>query len=278
MANSQKAKSKNANDNANAKTTGAKAGVKTAQKSTKSVLEAELGLHEKLLWSSRPGAGAFAMAHMRGVLYGMPLIMLALLWQGVILKLYAVPYIGVFTWVFTALGVALTAVPLVALLRGRIYVFYALTSKRLMILSLFPKHEVKSFAFSSLTGVYTKDINFGKGTLVIEASGAHTANPLKADAAFYGIDQVRKIEDAINMILNSKAARRAGAQRARIQQLQQPQNDRQSAVPQAVDQPSFVPSALPPSSSGPSPSSPSSSSHGAAQSAAPQGAPVLAGE
>ncbi len=276
MANSQKAKSKNANDNA--KTTGAKAGVKPAQKSTKSVLEAELSPHEKLLWSSRPGAFAFAMAHMRGVFCGMPLIMLALLWQGVALKLYALPYTGVLTWVFAVLGVALTAVPLVALLRGKIYVFYALTSKRLMILSLFPKHEVKSFAFSSLAGVYTKDINFGKGTLVIEASGAHTANPLKAHAAFYGIDQVRKIEDAVNMILNSKAARQAGAQRARIQQLQQPQTGRQSAVPKAADQPSFVPSASPSTSSNPSPSNSSPPSHGVAQPVASQGAPVLAGE
>jgi len=171
----------------------------------KSALEAELNKNEQLLWSYRPDAFTFALAHVRAAAMGMPFIMTAMLWQGMVMKATAVPHFGVLTWLFAGVGVAYLCVPLIAYVQGKVYVFYALTDKRLMILSLFPKHRVQSFPISSVRRVFIKDVHCGTGTLMIDAPGAVPKNPTKLRAGFYGVPYVARIEDAFNMLKNPHA-------------------------------------------------------------------------
>lgn len=205
---------------AGAKTVG-NAAVKASDKGSKSVLEAELSKDEKLLWSHQPGAGAYALAHLRAAMMGMPFIMLALLWNGMVIKSMTLPYVGVITWLFALLGVVYLSVPMVAFLRAKVFVFYALTTKRLMIVSLFPKHQVQSFAIKDVKQVFTKDIHYGVGSLIIDAQGARPKNPAKARAGFYGVPYIARVEDAFNMLKNPEASRAAAAGQARAQQAQE---------------------------------------------------------
>lgn len=205
------------------------AAAKASDKTSKSVLDAELSSDEKILWSHRPGAGAYALAHMRAAMVGMPFIMLSMLWNGMAAESLAVPYVGpIFTWLLAGLGVVYLCVPLVAYLRGKIYVFYALTNKRLIILSLFPKHQVQSFLIGSVSRVFTKDIQFGVGSLIIEAPGAKPKNPAKIPAGFYGVPYIARVEEAFNMLKNPEATRAAAAQQTRLQRAQQQAEQRQA--------------------------------------------------
>ena len=241
-------------------------------KPQKSVLDAELSNDEKLLWSHRPGAMAFALAHARAGAMGMPFIMLGLIWNGMVMKTVSVPYVGIFTWLFAAVGVLYLCIPAVAYLRGKIYVFYALTNKRLIILSMFPKHEVQSFPIKSVNRVFTKDITYGVGSLIIDAPGAQSKNPAKARAGFYGVPYISRVEDAFNMLKDPEATRKAAAEQARAQQAR----EREATNTQAA---SFAPS----SSAAPSPPEPAQRSSAPAapssqQATAPAAPAAVAGE
>lgn len=257
------------------KATAKKADGKAKSGPSKSVLEAELAQDEKLLWSHRPGPGAFALAHARAAMMGMPFIMAAMLWNGMVMKTMNVAYMGVITWMFATVGVVYLFVPLMAYMRGKIYVFYALTNKRLMILSMFPKHHVQSFPISAVNGVFVKDVQYGVGSMIIDAPGASPKNPAKPRAGFYGVPYVARVVDAFNMLKNPEATRQAAMQQAREQQMREKQVQKDQAatlVPSAGNNAPAAPSAAPAPPSAP-PAAPSSAPPSSAPSSSTQAQP-----
>lgn len=193
---------------------------KTPPKPTKTALEAVLEGDEKILWSSRPGAGAYALAHIHSAVMGLAYFILAVIWNAVVVKAVSLDYVWVVTWLFVGLGGVYAVIPAAAFLRSKIYVFYALTSKRLIILNLFPSLKVQSFPIEKVQRVVVKNVLYGVGSLVIDAPGASSKNPAKAHAGFYGVPYVARVAEAFNRLKNPQASHASALEKARVEYAQ----------------------------------------------------------
>lgn len=209
-----------------------------------SVFAAELAKDEKLLWQSRPGAGAYALAHLRSVFMGLTFFAAAFAWNGFVTRSAMMVELKLVAWLFGAVGVYYVAVPLWAYGKAKWFLFYALTNQRLLILQVFPKRKAKSFPIKTLTRVVRHNVHMGNGTLLIDAPGALSKNPIHPRGGFYGVKYVTKVVEAIETLQDPEAAlKRLQAKQA--QQLKQAQSlEAQSAGPQPSAAParSFTPS------------------------------------
>lgn len=178
---------------------------KNAKPAGPSPFDAELGADEKILWSGRPGVGAFTMAHSRAVMMAVPFFGIAMVTNGFVSKNSHLASLSVVTWVLVAIGLFYMAAPVGANLKARWFVFYALTSKRLLILQTYPKRRVKAFAVKDVRRVVAKDVNRGVGTMLIDADGAVSKNPARPRAGFYGVPYVEKLVEAVDTLKNAKA-------------------------------------------------------------------------
>lgn len=171
-----------------------------------SVFADVLGAEEKLLWQSRAGSGAYALAHVRAVFMGVTLFIVAVAWNAVVLKNNMMPELGLVAWVFAALGLAYVLMPLMAFIKAKWFLFYALTDERLIILQLYPKHRLDSFPLKTVNRVVPHHVNLGNGTLLIDAPGAVSKNPTAPRAGFYGVRYVKQLAEAVETLKNPEAA------------------------------------------------------------------------
>ena len=179
-----------------------------------SVFASTLGAQEKLLWQSRAGGGAYALAHVRAVFMGLTLFIVAVAWNAVVLNNHMMPELGLVAWVFAALGLTYVLVPLVAFIKSKWFLFYALTNERLIVLQLYPKHRVDSFPLKTVSRVVPHHVHLGNGTLLIDAPGAVSKNPTAPRAGFYGIRYVKQLVEAVETLKDPEAALKRSQQKA----------------------------------------------------------------
>lgn len=171
-----------------------------------SVFASVISKDENLLWQSRAGAGAFALAHMRAVVMGAAFFAFALFWSVMVKRMGSMPELTLVSWVFGAIGVGYVLVPLSAYIKGKWFVFYALTNQRLIILELFPKQQSMSFPLHNVQRVVQHNVSLNKGTLLIDAPGARSKNPSRPHAGFYGIKHVANVQKSVETLKNPQAA------------------------------------------------------------------------
>ena len=210
-----------------------------------SVFAAELASGENLLWQSRPGAGAYALAHMRAVIMALSFFIIAIIWHTTVKRGGMMSQLDLVTWLFAAVGVLYVLMPVWALVKAKWFVFYALTNQRLMIMQVFPRSRVQSFPIKTLNRVVTHNVHTGGGTLLIDAPGAVTKNPAVPRAGFYGVRYVAKVAEAVQTLKNPEAA----LKRVQAEQAEKLKSMQLKEKPQA---PMFAPS----SHAGPAASAP----------------------
>lgn len=191
-----------------------------------SPVSAELGKDEKLLWESRAGAGAYALAHMRAVVMGLTFVLVGMAWGAYVSHTHMMPEIGYVAWLFGAVGAYYLALPVLAYIKAKWFLFYGLSDRRLLIVQLFPKHRVTAFPIKALKRAVATGANVGNGTLLIDAPGAISKNPVKPRAGFYGVKYATKLEEAVFALQNPEAAleKAQAAAKARTQSLAKPQS------------------------------------------------------
>ena len=182
-----------------------------------SVFSSVISKDENLLWQSRAGAGAYALAHMRAVVMGFAFLAFAIFWSVVVQRMGSMPALTVVTWVFGAIGVGYVLVPLAAYIKGKWFVFYALTNQRLIILELFPKRQSMIFPLSDVQRVVPHNVSFDQGTLLIDAPSARSKNPSRPHAGFYGVKHVANVQKSVETLKDPHTAiKNAEAKQAQL--------------------------------------------------------------
>lgn len=171
-----------------------------------SVFAADLAKDENLLWQSRPGAWSFAFAHMRAVLMGITLLVVAIAWNIIVMRNSMMSEMVIVAWIFGALGVFYILMPAGIFVKAKWFMFYGLTNQRLLILQVFPKHRLTSFPIKAVNRVVTHNVNMGHGTVLIDAPGALSKNPVHPRAGFYGVPYATKVQEAIETLKDPEAA------------------------------------------------------------------------
>lgn len=187
-----------------------------------SVFADDLARDEKLLWQSRAGAGAYALAHMRTVFMGLTFFIFAIVWHATVKRGAMMAELDLATWLFAATGAYYLALPVWAFVKAKWFVFYALTDRRLIILQVFPKHRVQDFPIKTLNRVVAHNVHTGVGTVLIDAPGAVSKNPATPRAGFYGVRYVAKVVEAVQTLQDPEAALKR-AQALTAQKLKQAQ-------------------------------------------------------
>ena len=197
---------------------------------------------ENLLWQSRAGAVAYMQAYMRAVFMGLTFFIFAIVWHTTVTRGNMMPTLDLATWLFAAVGVVYMLLPVAAYVKAKWFMFYALTSQRLIILQVFPRHATQAFPIKTINRVVSHGGYTGNGSLLIDAPGATSKNPATPRAGFYGVKYVAKVAQAVETLQDPEAAlQRAQAETA--QKLKQAQPVAPGASGAAsTPPPRFVPS------------------------------------
>jgi hypothetical protein len=171
-----------------------------------SVFAADLDKDEDLLWQSRPGAWSYAFAYMRAVLMGLTLLVVAIAWNMIVTRNHMMPQLAMVGWMFGALGALYVLLPISAYVKAKWFLFYGLTKQRLLILQLFPKRRLTSFPIKTVNRVVAHNVHLGNGTVLIDAPGALSKNPIHPRAGFYGVPYATKVQEAIETLKDPEAA------------------------------------------------------------------------
>lgn len=182
-----------------------------------SVFAADLAKGEDLLWQCRPGAWSYAFAYMRAVLMGLTFFIVAVVWYTIVMRNNMMPQLAMVAWLFGAVGAFYMVLPIGAFVKAKWFIFYGLTNQRLLILQVFPKHRLTSFPIKSLNRAVAHNVHLGNGTVLIDAPGALSKNPVHPRAGFYGVPYASKVQEAIETLQDPEAAmKRIEAQRAQM--------------------------------------------------------------
>ena len=203
-----------------------------------SVFAAVIEQDENLLWQSRAGAEAYALAHVRAVFMGLTFFLAAIMWNAVVSRGAVMAELGLVAWLFAAVGAAYVLLPVMAYVKGKWFLFYALTNRRLIILQLYPTRRVDSFPIKTLNRVAAHNVSLGHGTLLIDAPGAVVNNAVTPRAGFYGVKHVTMVIEAVETLQDPEAV----LQRVHAQQAQKAEQAQNHIQPQPESPPRFVPS------------------------------------
>jgi hypothetical protein len=165
----------------------------------------EMRSGEKLLWAGRPGALALARVETPKALIGIPFLAFSLFWifmagagSGFSGEPGPVRYFPLFGLIFVAVGLAMVLAPVWGAIKAR-WTVYAISDRRLVILSSFPVRRVQSFATQDIQGLERTERGNGSGDIVFRrepAWGDRKSSPLKR-IGFFGVEDVRTVEDTI---------------------------------------------------------------------------------
>jgi hypothetical protein len=172
-----------------------------------SLVRHELRPDEKLLWVERPGGGGLARTESVKALFGMPFLAFALFWtymaggeawlDGEVSPSGFFPLFGL---VFVAVGLGMVLSPLWAWFRAR-WIAYAISDQRLIIISSFPVHRVRSYAPMDIQELERTDRGDRSGDIVFRreqaGSGRWNRSYQTKRIGFFGIPDVRRVEDMV---------------------------------------------------------------------------------
>ncbi|MCK5444243.1 MAG: hypothetical protein KAI73_01390 [Rhodospirillaceae bacterium] len=169
-------------------------------------LAAVMNSDEKLLWFDHPGAGAFAVTRLKSLMMSVPFFAFSYIWFNVFLKPDMPEYMGILGYVFIAFGTWHVLVPVWAFLVARLFMYYAITDKRLIILQFYPRKKLIPIELRDVVNIlHIKGAN-KSGTLIIEVADLHNKKNttegqfVKAVGTFYGVRNAERVEAAINQL------------------------------------------------------------------------------
>lgn len=173
----------------------------------------EMRTRERLIWADRPVRGTALRKTVRGVLSGVFFCAIALFWSGfaflitsaqdtdLVFRLF--PFIGGF---FFLVGLAIV----VGALRGYRRtgsMLYALSDRRLVIVTERPHRNVRDIDLASITGVTRNERGRGWGDLIITYSGGVATRLI-------GVPEIGRVAAEIERLRGkAKAEARAAADR-----------------------------------------------------------------
>jgi hypothetical protein len=172
-----------------------------------SVVRRELRPDEKLQWAERPGGGALARTESVKAVVGIPFLAFALFWTYMAggkawLDGEASPsgLFPLFGLIFVVVGLGLVLSPLWAWFRAR-WIAYAISDRRLIIISTFPVHRVWSYAPEDIQELERTDRGDRSGDLVFRrehpGSGRWSRSYQVKRIGFFGIANARRVEDMV---------------------------------------------------------------------------------
>ena len=174
---------------------------------------------EKLLWFDHPDALSVAQTKLKSLMMAVPFFIFSVIWFKVFLKPTMPPYMDIIGWIFAGFGVWQFAVPLWSFVVAKLFMFYAITDQRLLVIQFYPKSKVKAVAFNDLVSILKLKGGGKSGTLIFEVpdmankKATKEGQFVKPGATFYGISNVDRIEDAVNQLRGVKPTP-SGAPRA----------------------------------------------------------------
>jgi hypothetical protein len=172
------------------------------------VARLEMRSGEKLLWAGQPGAFALARAEAPKALFGIPFLAFALFWTYMAgartwfstdAESRAIAFFPLFGFIFIAVGLAMVLSPVWAAIRAR-WIVYAISDRRLVIMTLFPLRRVRSFASPDIQELERSDRAGGSGDIVFRrdySSSRRGRSNLARRIGFFGVPDVRMVEDTI---------------------------------------------------------------------------------
>jgi hypothetical protein len=198
------------------------------QNSTKSAsaittAEAELQPDERLIWAERAGPGTMALRVLPVSLFGLPftafsLFMLFKLLHSDLSKLglSTLAPICIVVPITLIVGLAIMSAPVFEALKAR-KTIYAITDRRLLIISDFPQRRVDFWTPVSINAVEVVERANGVGNIIFRkerewkpanvetgflyVSVEHASITTKK-IGFFGIPEVRKVEEAIRRLVS----------------------------------------------------------------------------
>ena len=175
--------------------------------SLQSIVRLELRPDEKLLWAHRPAGAALARTELVKAVVGIPFLAFALFWTymaGGKAWLSGEPSLSglfpLFGLIFVAVGLGMVLSPLWAWFRAR-WIAYAISNRRLIIISSFPVHRVRSYAPVDIQELERTERGNRSGDLVFRreqpGSGRWSNSYHTRRIGFFGIPDVRRVEDMV---------------------------------------------------------------------------------
>ncbi len=174
-----------------------------SEPSPMSIAQREMGTGERLIWADRPAPGRLALARLPATLFGLVFAGFAVFWiagateatidvDGAfsLFPLFGLPFLLVGLWIVLA--------PLWAWMGARKTV-YAVSSDRLVIIK---GGSVRSFAPDEIENLERRERSDGSGNVVFHreyyrSRGRHGSRTRVRKTGFYGIPEVRRVEDEI---------------------------------------------------------------------------------
>ena len=173
---------------------------------------------EKLLWFDHSGPVAFFQTKLKSLMMAFPFFILGFVWFNIFLKPDMPPYMSVIGWIFVSFGVWQVLVPVWSFVVARAFMYYAITDSRLLIIQFYPRKKLKAITTKDVVSIIKLKGPDKTGTLIFEVPDLSNKKAtkegqfVKAVGTFYGINNVDRIEGAINQLRGVAPA--AGAPKA----------------------------------------------------------------
>ena len=165
---------------------------------------------EVLYWFDHPSPFAIFQTKLKSFMMAFPFFILAFVWFNVFMKPDMPPYMGVIGWIFAGFGAWQLLVPAWAFIIAKLFMYYALTDSRLLIVQFYPKHKAKTVNIKDIVHILKLKGADKTGTLIFEVPDLSNKKAtkegqfVKAAGTFYGINNVDRIESAINQLRGIK--------------------------------------------------------------------------
>lgn len=161
---------------------------------------------EKLLWFDHPGAAAFALTRLKSLMMAIPFFIFAYIWFNVFMKPDMPNYMNFLGYVFIIFGMWHILIPVWAFIVAKLFMFYAITDKRLIIYQFYPRKKLLAVQLSDVVNVLHIKGQNKSGTLIIEVADLLNKDQIKegqyvkAVGTFYGVRNAERVEGAINQL------------------------------------------------------------------------------
>ena len=164
------------------------------------IANAESRRGEKVIWADRPGPGARAMSQLPRSFFGVFFFIFSIVWMSVAYSPNEPLLFPLFGIPFMLIGLAFILTPVWAWFEARKWLVYALTDQRILIIRLFPRHKVETFAPRDVGKLERTTKADGSGNLIFREDISHTreGGTIRTPRGFFGIRDVKNVEAAVH--------------------------------------------------------------------------------
>ena len=169
----------------------------------------QLSPGEMVVWAERAGAPRIALRYLPTFLFGLPFLAFALFWTftawgAVSAGEGMASFFPLFGLIFVAVGMLMVLSPIWGFAVG-LSTVYAITNRRLLIITRFPTRRVTSYEPHDIEAVERRDRGTGGGDIIFgrEVRSPHATFPGFTPVqriGFFGVPEVRRVEDEIRKL------------------------------------------------------------------------------